>query len=539
MMQSKRYVIFILISFAVFTILLLFSGYFNIGLLSDDYMNFFDAAHSTLIQKFTGSLPFTNPSHFRPAYYVSLQVSLFLHDVFGFKYDNFVFYRVQNLVIFFIIAFLGGLIVLHETKKTFPAVIAALAVILFPNNINNICWTAGRVDLLCGMFYLAAFYFSIRYLDKPSKQRLIPASLLFILALMSKETALTFPFVLVIYLLFMKGADGTKRYKYLPITMFAVLVIYLLYRYAVLNAGYTRYYEISYLSVLLKSAVSLIIPLDYLTLKSQILSGNILLIIYIAVLTAGFILLIYSLIKKNSYKPFLVLISLAVILLSPYLYAGYIRPQMILIPFALIIIFLILSLNSLGILNRGNFSRSLTVLIILLFAFWIYYSEGTICDWNYSYISSRERMDNLLNVTLNADRNTIIIGNAGRFRQSFLFDKLTGAYGFWKNKKFAINDTINDIVQTGALDENSLNSKLVYKVLQPGEYEISATGSTQYFYMEGFDDDKTKWQFTNKDISVKAIGYSQLNKPNRIILKVLSENADCYLADGKNFIKIY
>ena len=148
-------------------------------------------------------------------------------------------------------------------------------------------------------------------------------------------------------------------------------------------------------------------------------------------------------------------------------------------------------------------------------------------------------MDNLLNVTLNADRNTIIIGNAGRFRQSFLFDKLTGAYGFWKNKKFAINDTINDIVQTGALDENSLNSKLVYKVLQPGEYEISATGSTQYFYMEGFDDDKTKWQFTNKDISVKAIGYSQLNKPNRIILKVLSENADCYLADGKNFIKIY
>ena len=61
----------------------------------------------------------------------------------------------------------------------------------------------------------------------------------------------------------------------------------------------------------------------------------------------------------------------------------------------------------------------------------------------------------------------------------------------------------------------------------------------QYFYMEGFDDDKTKWQFTNKDISVKAIGYRQLNKPNRIILKVLSENADCYLADGKNFIKIY
>jgi hypothetical protein len=536
MKQSKRYVIFVLISFAVFTILLLFTGYFNIGLLSDDYMNFFDASHSTLIQKFTGSLPFTNPSHFRPAYYVSLQVSLFLHNALGFKYDDFVFYRVQNLVIFFIISFLAGWIVLHQTKKTFPAVIAALAVILFPNNINNICWTAGRVDLLCGMFYLAAFYFSVRYLDKPSKQGITLASILFILALISKETALTFPFVLVIYMLFMRGSGSIRKYKYLPVTMFVILLIYFLYRFAVLSAGYNRYYEISYLNVLLKSIISLIIPFDFLTLKSQILSGNILLIIYIAVLFAGLILIVYSLVKEDSFKPFLVLTSLSVILLSPYLYAGYIRPQMILIPLALIIIFLILSLNRLNILNRN---RTLLLWKFPLFAFWIYYSAGLTCEWNYSYKSSRERMVNLLKVNVNPDRNTIIIGNAGRFRQSFLFDKLTGAYGFWKNRKFAINDTINDIIQTGALDENSLNSKLNYKILQPGEFEISTAGSTQYFYMEGFEDDKSKWLFSNKDMSVKAVGYNNLNKPTSINLKILSEDADCYLADGTGYIKIY
>ena len=536
MKQSKKYVLFILISFAIFTTLLLFFSYFNIGLLSDDYMNFFDAAHSTLIQKFTGSLPFTNPSHFRPAYYVSLQVSLYLHNAFGFKYDDFVFYRVQNLVIFFIISFLAGWIVLHQTKKTSPAVIAALAVILFPNNINNVCWTAGRVDLLCGMFYLAAFYFSVKYLEKPSKQSIILASLLFVMALISKETALTFPIVLLIYILFMKGKGGVKKYKYLFITMFTILIIYLIYRFAVLSSGYNHYYEISYLNVLLKSIISLTIPFDFLTLKSQILSGNILLIIYVAVLSAGLILLIYSLVKENSYKHFLVLTLLAVILLGPYLYAGYIRPQMILIPFALIIIFLIISLNRLEILNSN---RMQLLWIFLIFAFWTYYSAGITCEWEYSYKSSRERMNNFLNLNINADRNTIIIGNAGRFRQSFLFDKLTGAYGFWKNKKFVINDTINDIVQTGALDENSLYSKLNYKVLQPGEFEISAAGITQYFYMEGFDNDKSRWQFFNKDMSVKAVGYNYLKKPNRINLKILSKDADCYLADGTGYIKIY
>ena len=120
-----------------------------------------------------------------------------------------------------------------------------------------------------------------------------------------------------------------------------------------------------------------------------------------------------------------------------------------------------------------------------------------------------------------------------------MFDKLTGAYGFWKNKKFAINDTINDIVQTGALDESSLNSELKYKIIQPGEFEISAAGKTQYFYMEGFDDEKSKWKFSNNDMSVRALNFNYLNKPSKIVLKILSPNAECYLAEGNNYIKIY
>jgi len=539
MKQSKKYIILLSAVFIIYSVILYYSNFFKIGLLSDDYMNFFDAASSTLIQKFTGALPFTNPLHFRPAYYVSLQVSNFLHNALGFSFNDFVLYRIQNLIVFFIISFLAGWIILHETKKVSLALTASLGIILFPNNIHNICWTAGRVDLLCGMFYLAAFYYSLKYFEKQSMLNLVTASLFFVLALISKETGLTFPFIVIIYLLFVKGAGSIKKYRLLPVTLIIILAVYLLYRFTGLNAGFARYYQISYFNVLIKSIISLTLPFDYLSLKLYILSGNILIIAYILIVNAGLVLILYSFIKADSYKPLILLFLLLIFIVSPYLYAGYIRPQMILIPFALIIIFLILSLNSLSILSQKKNSKSFSVWIVVLFAFWLYYSVGTIGDWVYAYNSSRARMDNLLKINLNSERNTIIVGNAGRFRQAFMFDKLTGAYGFWENEKFAIKDTINDIVQTGALDDSSLNSKLEYKIIRPGEFEISATGKTQYFYMEGFNDKKTKWQFSNNDMSVSAIDFNYLNKPSKILLKILSPGEDCYLAEGKNYIKIY
>jgi hypothetical protein len=539
MSQFKKYFVVLSSIFIIYAVILYFSDFFKIGLLSDDYMNFFGATHSTLIQKFTSPLPFTNPLHFRPAYYVSLQVSNFQHGLLGFNFDNFILYRIQNLVIFFITSFLAGWIILHETQKVVLALAASLAIILFPNNIHNICWTAGRVDLLCGMFYLAAFFFSIKYFNKPSKQHLITASLFFVLALMSKETALTFPFIIIIFLLFIKDAGSFKKYKLLPLVLFIIFGLYLLYRFAELNPGFARYYQMSYFGVLLKSIISLTLPFDYLSLKLDILSGDILTIIYLLVTIAGLVLILYSFIKEETYKLLLALSLLLIFLVSPYLYAGYIRPQMILIPFALIIIFLIISLNRLDILNKNKFSKSFLIWIVLVFAFWLYYSLGTTGDWVYAYNNSRTRMDNLLKINFTPEKNTIIVGNAGRFRQSFMFDKLTGAYGFWRNEKFAIKDTINDIVQTGALDKISIDSKLKYRVIQPGEFEISTTGSTQYFFMEGFEDEKSKWQFSNKDMSVKAINFNYLNKPSIIILKILSQNADCYLAEGISYIKIY
>ena len=99
MQETSRYTLYVLIVFAVFTGLIAVAGYFQIGLISDDYIDINGAVHSTLGDKFTGNMPFTNSYHLRTAAYLSFQSSANLHKLLGFAYDDFLIYRIQNLLL--------------------------------------------------------------------------------------------------------------------------------------------------------------------------------------------------------------------------------------------------------------------------------------------------------------------------------------------------------------------------------------------------------------------------------------------------------
>ena len=144
----------------------------------------------------------------------------------------------------------------------------------------------------------------------------------------------------------------------------------------------------------------------------------------------------------------------------------------------------------------------------------------------------------MVNLNIEPHKQTIIIGNPGRFKQTFMFDKLTGSYNFWKEKSFTIKDTINDIVQTGTLEKSSIGAKFNLIQIQPSEFEIRAAG-TQFFYIEGLTGDKLSGGFKNNDMDVEFTEFDNMNKPIRMKLKILSEDVSCYLADGLSFIKIY
>lgn len=538
MSSKKEYFWGAIIFFFMYSIALYFTGYFNIGLLSDDYLNFHDALNSSLLDKFTGTLAFTNPSHFRPLYYISLQVSSYLHNAFGFSYDNFVFYRIQNLIVFFVSTLLAGWIILKKTGKPYYSLFALIIISLFPNNIHNICWTAGRVDLLCCLFCLLALYFYFEYIKTNKNFKLVLSILSFVLALSAKETAITLPFVVILFLMFENGVKGLKENMKIPPLFFGILAFYIIYRTAILGRGFEKYYETDIISVTFKSILSLLVPIDYLSFKTEMLGSDPLLFVYLVFLALFILIYIILHIRKDSYKPLIYLVLLLVILFLPYIYIGYIRPQMILIPFAVTITYLFLSLDWLKRFFADVSLKILSITVLIILILCLFYANSIIEDWTSAYKYSLSWKEKMLEINPEYGKQIIVIGNPGRLKQSFMFDKLTGAYNYWKNKDFIVKDTINDIVQTAALDEQSLNSKLIIKTTTPGEYEISATGETQFFYMEGFENEQTKWKFSNKDMQVEAIENNFLNKPKRIKLKIISSDVNCYLASEMNYFKI-
>ncbi len=546
----KKYTYPVLGIIIVYTAIMIILGYFNIGLLSDDYLNVYDATTSSLSAKFAGKLAFTNELHFRPAYYFSLEKSEMLRKALGFDFDNFLVYRIQNLFLFFVLAYLVGLVILIKSKRVTISIVASLSVLIFPSNLHNVCWTAARVDLLCGVFYFFTILFIFLYVEKQDTFKIVLASFALILGLMTKETAVTIPVIGLMLVLFHYGLRIAGERKGMFITLFAILFLYFIYRLLFMGndlANALLYYHPvkgfkAFFStippVTAKSIISLTIPLDYLTLSMALLNKETLLILYLVILYGTIFYITFTLIKGDANKFLMQLMVLFAVVIMPYILVGYIRPQMILIPFCIILIqmsFIYINQTSYSIYLNKKF---VSIAFLLTLIFWSYWSCGIIQDWKLSYSNAGESMNNLLTQNINENRYTVIIGNHGRIKQSLLFDKLTGAYNFWKYRDFIIKDTINDIVQTGAIDEESLLAELKITNLQTGEYEIKATGATQFFYMEGFDTERMKTGFKNDYMSVEFSEFSFLNKPKKVNLKILSVQTDCFIANGLKFYKL-
>ena len=530
----------------LYTIALYFLGFFSIGLLSDDYLNFFDALNSSLQQKLTGSLPFTNSFHLRPIYYLSLEKSVTLHDWLGFSPDNFIWYRAQNLVLLLFIAFTAGCTVFYRTRKFSVSLVTSAAILLFPNNINNICWTAARVDLLCCLFYLITILLFIIYLDRSKPIYMVIALFTFLLALFTKELAITLPFTAMLIGYFKNGKEGLKKASLMLVLLLVVFVSYFIFRIIILGNNVTEIatlYQANPLGnapgVIARAFISLTIPLDYLSLNYQLRNDNKPVLLYLLVLYGAGFYLIWSAVRADIYRLIGQAALLFFVLIAPYTIVGYIRPQMILLPFVIMtihIMYLYSSQSKLSIRLNKNVLRACFAVTLL---FWGYWTGIAVTDWATSYRFAKVNVENLEKLEKPKDKKIILIGNPGRFKQTFMFDKMTGAYNFWKSKSFVINDTINDIVQTAAIEEGSIGAKPEIKVMGQDVFEIRTKAPKHFFYIEGYDNERIRSGFKNEHISVEFTEYNNIDKPIRLILKILSPDVACYLAGDLGFERIY
>jgi tetratricopeptide (TPR) repeat protein len=164
-------------------------------------------------------------SYYRPAIYTSLVADRALWGLspFGFHLSNLLFNSI-SVVLFYFMALLtlGGLGV---SEKGACALLSAVLFALYPMHVESVSWVAGRSDVLCAMFLFPAFAFHI--MSQRNLWLLPLAALTFALALMSKEVAVVFPFLVVSYDLL--AGRFTERRNLLRYAVYILILLVYLY----------------------------------------------------------------------------------------------------------------------------------------------------------------------------------------------------------------------------------------------------------------------------------------------------------------------
>ena len=91
-----------------------------------------------------------------------------------------------------------------KSNRIFHSIVVSACVFffaVFPYHSETVSWNAARLDMMAAFFYLLSLYFYILYME--SKKHLFPSVIFFLIAIFSKENALTFPIVAVLFALFL------------------------------------------------------------------------------------------------------------------------------------------------------------------------------------------------------------------------------------------------------------------------------------------------------------------------------------------------
>lgn len=531
-----RFLFFSVIIFICYTAFLIYSGYFEIGLLSDDYLNFIGAQHSSLYKKFTSSIPLINNLHFRPLYYISINFSIWINQMLNAAKDNFILFRIENMLFFYLAVFLISLLFFRITKKTISSVILLLICLLYPNNINDICWTVGKNDLMCAVFLISSLIFAFSYSENRTKHSYYLAGLFFALGLLTKETSVIVPFITILLVYIAYSKEKVFELKNLLIMEIFILIFYFSIRVYILGiqpAEVVSKFQRPGLStsagVAFKAFLSTLLPFDYLTIQEYLNSVNYLFIIYVFLLLIFVVAVLFIFIRTSNYKYLFLLSLVFLVSVSPNLLAGYFRPQLIFIPFIL----LSFSLLLIG-FRMGVNLKFYLINLILIFFLWGKLSFNLIQDWKLAYSNSIECIKSMTALDLDTNKRNIFIGIPSRFRQASMLDYTMGAYNYWKYGEYKINDKITDLVMTGALDPASLNSEISVSKLSENEFELLTSGETQYFLRLDAANNKYK----DSDLALRLSEKNLFKKPIDLKLRLTSDKADVYLYSQNKFTKL-
>lgn len=182
---------------------------------------------------------------------------------FGYHLTNLILHILNTCLVFTLTLILMMLRKPYIATRKFRVITAFATALLFgihPIHVESVAWVSERKDVLYGFFFLLAILAYLRYVSIGTKRKWFYYSLclaFFVLSLMSKAMAVTFPVVLLILDLYPieRFKEGTKLIKIL-FDKIPFLVLSLI---------------TSFIAILAQGMSGALVPLEHIPLASRIL----------------------------------------------------------------------------------------------------------------------------------------------------------------------------------------------------------------------------------------------------------------------------
>jgi hypothetical protein len=223
------------------------------------------------------------------------------------------------------------------------------------------------------------------------------------------------------------------------------------------------------------------------------------------------------------------LLFIFILSITPNIIAGYFRPQLIIVPFSILVLFLLLDVS----LLKSNIQLFVSYILTVLVLIFAIESYARINDYKSSY-NKIEKTMNLISTKYDEFKEeTVFLFLPSRLKQTYILDYMPATYNFCKYKGFVLYDSIQGFVNYAALDIESLNSEINIQKINDTTVTALCTGKTQYFFnnennsITDYENEYIKCEFQKE--------YMFLNKCKKVklILKDLSKYDYIALTNNK------
>jgi tetratricopeptide (TPR) repeat protein len=318
----------------------------------------------------------------------------------GFHLTNVIIHIINTLLVLKLLLLIFG----TEDRKIsknllYAAFFGALIFAVHPIHTEAVTWVSGRTDSLSFTFFAAAFIYYIKYSRFWKPLHLILLLLYYILSLLSKEMAITFPVVVILYdIMLNNGLNKEFIKKHFPAysVLAVVSVIYLFFRWLILKdvpqrETYFYFYHKDLLTVILTMLQTiplyfrlLVVPIGllyhyngYLPYVSSFASISVIYSIIFILFALGVALFMYKKFPVVSFSILIVFITLLPVMnIVPTM--NFMAERFLYIPsLALSFVIALLFIK----LGSGKSYRVLFSLVIILAGFYSYLTYQRNFDW--------------------------------------------------------------------------------------------------------------------------------------------------------------